>query len=219
MGFFDLFRQDHAPLVERGFTDIRNMLRTGQEMFSAATATLLDNAVLDVDLKQLDQTINEGEQNLRRAVLEHLTIEPDRELLFSLKLLSIVHEAERIGDLAKTLARTATLARQPRVGPTAATLRALRDRVDTLFEEAVRVFVEADEEAARRLLQAHEQIKDDVGAVIADLAGRDDITVNEGVVYALSARMIGRVSSHLSNIASAVASPFDRILRNPAPSG
>ena len=46
------------------------------------------------------------------------------------------------------------------------------------------------------------------------LAGRDDLTGNEGVVYALSARMMSRVSSHLANIASTVASPFDQIRRS-----
>jgi len=34
-------------------------------------------------------------------------------------------------------------------------------------------------------------------------------------VYAMSARLMSRVSSHLSNIASAVASPFDQIRRAP----
>jgi hypothetical protein len=34
-------------------------------------------------------------------------------------------------------------------------------------------------------------------------------------VLAVSSRMIGRVSSHLSNIISSVAMPFDQIRRSP----
>jgi hypothetical protein len=54
---------------------------------------------------------------LRRAVLEHLTIDPRRELVFRLKLISLVQEAERIGDLAKLMGKTAGLEHNPRMGP------------------------------------------------------------------------------------------------------
>ena len=102
MGFFAFFREEQPPLIDQAFCDVQSMLQNGHEMFAAATAFLLDNEILEVDLKALDNKINHCEQSLRRAVLEHLTIDPNRELIFSLKLISIVHEAERIGDLAKS---------------------------------------------------------------------------------------------------------------------
>jgi phosphate uptake regulator len=58
-------------------------------------------------------------------------------------------------------------------------------------------------------------MKDDVTEYLSELAEVDDITPNEAIVYAMSARLISRVSSHLSNIASTVVSPFDQIRRAP----
>ena len=214
MGFFAFFKEEQPPLIDQAFCDVQSMLQNGHEMFAAATAFLLDNEILEVDLKALDNKINHCEQSLRRGVLEHLTIDPNRELIFSLKLISIVHEAERIGDLAKSLAKTADLAKRPRMGPVVTPLREIRNRILTMFEYGLKGFVEGDASAARRLMKDHEQLKDEVANYLQTLAGRDDLTGNEGVVYALSARMMSRVSSHLANIASTVASPFDQIRRS-----
>ena len=214
MGFFAFFREEQPPLIDQAFCDVQSMLQNGHEMFAAATAFLLDNEILDVDLKALDNKINHCEQSLRRAVLEHLTIDPNRELIFSLKLISIVHEAERIGDLAKSLAKVGDLAKKPRMGPVVPPLREVRNRILAMFEYGREGFVAGDASAARRLMKDHEQLKEDVAAYLQMLAERDDLTGNEGVVYALSARMMSRVSSHLANIASTVASPFDQIRRS-----
>lgn len=215
MGIFDFFTGDQPPLVEQAFEDVKAMFVDGHEMFAAATAHLLDNEILDVDLKALDEKINRREQNLRSAVLEHLNVEPGRELIFSLKLISIVHEAERIGDLAKSLAKTAALARGQRIGPFVEPLRDLRDRILGMFDIARNAFVTSDESAARRLMEEHEKVKADVTEYLSNLAASDDITGNEGVVYAMSARMMSRVSAHLANIASTVANPFNRIRNSP----
>lgn len=214
MGIFDLFKGDQPPLVEQGFEDIQEMLQRGHEMFAAAAAFALDNEILDIDLAALDRKINAREQNLRRVVLEHLTIDPDRELIFSLKLLSIVHEAERIGDIAKSIAKTGALAKQPRLGGQVTPLRDVRDRILRMFSQAEKAFIQADEKAAKALLQDHEQLKDDVSQYIREVAEREDLSANEGVVYALSAQLMSRVSSHLANIASTVAAPFDQIHRS-----
>ena len=215
MGFFDLFKGEQPALVDHAFENIQAMLSNGHEMFIAATAFVLDNEPLHADLHVLDREINEKEQDLRRALLEHLTINPQREMIFSLKLISVVHEAERIGDLAKSLEKAGSLAKKPRMGDIAARQRELRDQILSMFDHAREGFVEGDLSAARTLMSMHEQMKDDVTDHLQLLADREDLTPNEAIVYALSARLMSRVSSHLSNIASAVVSPFDHIRRAP----
>lgn len=84
-----------------------------------------------------------------------------------------------------------------------------------MFEYARKGFVENEQDEARKLMESHERMKDDVTQYLIELADRDDITPNEAMVYAMSARLMSRVSSHLSNIASAVVSPFDEIRRAP----
>ena len=215
MGLFNLFTEEPPPLVEQAFKDVQDMLENGHRMFAASTAFVLDNEILDLDLSAVDEKINEREQSLRRLVLEHLTIDPKREMVFSLKLLSVVHEAERIGDLAKSLEKTGRLAKKPRMGEHVQPLRDMRDRILHMFDRAREGFVESEQEAARELMMEHERMKDDVTEYLNGLAKRDDLTANEGIVYAMSARLMSRVSSHLSNIASTVVSPFDQISRAP----
>jgi len=216
MGLFDLFSEDRPALVAEAFGHVQRMLTTGHTMFAAATAFALENEILDSDLHELDRTINECEQDLRRAVLEHLTYDPKSEMVFSLKLVSIVHEAERIGDIAKSVVKAGKLAKKPRMGPQVDQLRDMRDRILVMFDHAHNVFVNEDADAAQQLMQMHEVMKDDVTRYLKELAQDDQVTANEGVVLALLARLLSRVSSHLSNIASAVVSPFDQLRRAPS---
>lgn len=215
MGFLDFFTRERPPLVEQALDDVKTMLDSGKHMFAAATGQLLDNEILESDLAALDQEINQREQDLRRAVLEHLNVDPNQELVFSLKLISIVHEAERIGDLAKTLSHTASLAHKPRLGPLVEPLREARNSILSMFDQARASFVEGNEAAARQMIRQHEQTKASLTQFLQELADNDTITPNEGVVYAMASRMMSRVSSHLSNIASTVACPFDQIRSSP----
>lgn len=219
MGLFDVFNDRSAPLVDEAFGHVRQMLSDGHHMFDTATAFALDNEILDVDLHVLDERINQNEQALRRAVLEHLTIDPQREMVFSLKLVSIVHEAERIGDLTKSIVRAGRLARGPRLGSHVEPLRNMRDRILQMFDHVKRGFVQEDADAARTLMEMHETMKDDVTAYLKELADADDLEANEGIVYALLGRLLSRVSSHLSTIASTVVSPFDQIRSAPTWTG
>lgn len=215
MGFFQFFKAEQPPLVEQAFDDVKTMLAHGQVMFAAGSAHLLDNEILDVDLAALDVAINEREQDLRRVLLEHLTVDPNHELILSLKLISIVQEAERIGDLAKSLSRTALLAHKPRLGPQVEPLRDLRDQLLTMFGWTHDSFVQGDEAGARRVMKQHERTKKALAAYLECLSNSEHVTANEALVYALGARKMSRVSSHLANIASTVALPFDRIRSSP----
>jgi len=215
MGVFDVFRGESSPLVEQALRTVEKMMQDGEHMFAAAAASLLENEILELDLKTVDEGINKGEQDLRRLVLEHLSITPNRELVFSLKLISIVHEAERIGDLAKSLAKLRLLAHQPRFGPYVATLRGIRNRIQHMFTRTLTGFTESNRTIAKNILQEHEQIKDDVATYLKDLADNDNLSSNESMVYAMSAHLMSRVSSHLANIVSTVVCPFDQIHRIP----
>ena len=216
MGFFDLLRDDYPPLVAQATDEIQEMVYLGRDMFASAAAHLLENEVLEDDLSELDKRINRGEQRIRRTVFEHLSIHPEKDLIFSLKLISIVHEAERIGDLAKSLAKVAAMAKRPRLGPKVKPLREFRDHVLDLFQKLEKGFFKGEAEEAEYIMETHKALKKKVAEYITDLANDDDLTGNEGVVYALSARMLNRVSAHIANIASTVVSPLDQIRRSAA---
>lgn len=213
MALFDWLTADR-PDVREAYEDLKFMLRRGDEMFAAATARLLDNEILDINLEQLDQEINDRERHLRLVVHDHLSNRGDHQLLDMLKLLGVVQEAERIGDLAKTISQIADLAEKPRMGAWMTPYRDLRDRVSQMFGLTRQGFEGRIPRHAEDVLERHERLKAEVRGRIADLAADRTLEVNQAVVMALGIRMIGRTSSHLANIASAVVLPYEDIRRN-----
>lgn len=213
MSLFSFFTGRQPPLITDALKEVDTMLHTSGEMLEAALACLLDNEALEVDLSKRDEVVNESEQEVRRLVLEHLAIDPERERIQSLILISAVQEAERIGDLAKSLAAASTLADAPRLSRHAEPLRQLRSRLFHLLDETRQGFVEADAQAAHRVMKEHDDVKGFVADYLETIAHADDVTPNEAAVYAISARMMSRISSHLSNIVSSTLVPFDQIRR------
>ena len=211
MQLFRFITGARPPLIDRAVRDLASMLDTAADMFSAATGCLLDNEPLSVDLAALDEVVNEGEESVRRAVLEHIVSAPQEETSFSLLLVSVVQDAERCGDLAKTLAKVAELADAPRMGPHAEALAEIRDRIQASFPRAHRAFVEGDAREARLVMDEHAQTKADVATYLRTLTSDSDLSPNAAAVLAMTARIIARVSAHLSNIISTVALPFDQV--------
>ncbi len=213
MSLFDFFTGSRPALITDAMGAVDTMLRVSGEMLEAALACLLDNEPLEIDLSERDKEVNEGEQEVRRLVIEHLAIDPERERILSLILISAVQEAERVGDLAKSLSAAATLADSPRLSPHVEPLRGLRDRLLRLVDATRKGFVQGDARAARSVTEEHQEIKKMVAVYLETLAHANDVSSNEAVVFAISVRMMARISSHLSNIVSSTLVPFDQIRR------
>lgn len=216
MQFFRFLTGALPPLVQQAKEDLDTMLATAAEMFTASTRCLLDNEPLQVDLSALDERVNAGEQAVRRAVLEHLVAAPQDETSFSLLLVSIVQDAERCGDLAKTIAKIAELADAPRLGPHVEALRDIRDRVEAAYPRTREAFSKGDGALARSIMEGHDQIKADVADFLRGLTSDPDLSPNAAAVLAMAGRVLSRTSSHLSNTVSAVALPFDQVRNAPS---
>ncbi len=202
--------EPRSSLLRDAFGEITAMLKQGGQMLDLALAALLENQPLEADLEEMDDRVDEGERRVRRYVLEHLSVDPRRDLVASLILVSMVQDAERIGDFARGLAELLELTERPRGGHWAEKLRALADRVRPLFELTDRAFSEDDAELARRVGSAHVELKETLQAYVREVAA-SDLPRDLAILYALAARILRRISAHLSNIASTVVQPYDRI--------
>ena len=134
------------------------MVDTGRDMFGAASASLLDNEILEVDLGKLKVQIDRREEALRRAVLEHLNVDPKSELVLCLKLLTVAQDAEPIGAIAMLMGKAASRARRPRMGPLSDTLRSLRNRLLPLCDQTRDCFLKGDTELAHRILAEQAEV-------------------------------------------------------------
>jgi phosphate uptake regulator len=199
-----------SPLIESAFDDISEMLRQSARMLDLALESLLDNRPLQADLDELDDPVDEAERMVRRSVLEHLSFNPQQDLVASLVLVSMVQDAERIGDFARGIGELVPLAKSERGGPFAERLREGARALRPLFEVTERAFREDDPDEARRVMTRCSELKEELQQFTADVAD-SDLSADMAVVYANAARILRRIGSHLSNIASSVAQPYDRI--------
>jgi len=199
-----------SKLIEEAFNDVSEMLSQGAKMLDLSLAALLDNKPLEVDLDSLDDVVDEGERMVRRSVLQHLAVSPQQDLVASLVLVSMVQDAERIGDFARGLAELVPLARHERGGSFAERLRSCADRIRPLFRVCEEAFREDDPKKAKTVIVEARALKGELIAYTSDVAA-SDLPADMAVVYASAARILRRIGSHLSNISSSVTQPFDRI--------
>lgn len=209
--FDRLFRRaGRSTLIDAAFRDINEMLDQAEHMLELGLKALLDNRQLEVDLDKLDDVVDEGERMVRRSVLEHLAFNPKQDLVTSLVLVSMVQDAERLGDFARGLPELVPLARHPREGPFRDELRALAARLKPLFPLTREAFSGDDPQKARALMTAVRALRVDLLAYTSRVAA-SELTADMAVVYSGAARSLRRVGAHLSNIASSVVQPYDRI--------
>lgn len=199
-----------SPLVNAAFADVSAMLKQAAEMLEHSLGVLLDNRAVTLDLEQLDDVIDEAERRVRRTILQHLAVNPKQDLVASLILVSMVQDAERIGDFSRGLVELMKMARGPRQGPFADDLRALANRLLPMFAICERAFREGNEEEARKVIAGHRALRDELKAYRSRVAA-SDLSADMAVVYAGAAQILRRVGAHLSNIASTVVQPYDRI--------
>ena len=199
-----------STLVEAAFRDLSVMLEESQKMYRLAVRSLLENEPLEADLRDLDDIVDDSERMVRRTVLQHLTMNPGHDLVTCLSLISIVQDAERIGDFARGLAEIVDLADQPRSGPFVDRLRDKAERVDLLFDDCEKAYVGDDASLAASVVDRAAGLKAELMEITADVA-RSEVGANRAVVYVGTARILRRISAHLSNICSTLTQPFDRI--------
>ena len=210
MGLLEFFTGNQPPLIKGALGDFCVMLDTGRDMFAAASACLLDNEILEVELAALSEQINRREEALRRAVLEHLNVDPKSELVLGLKLLTVAQDAQPVGQISVSMAKIAERAGRPRMGPLSDRLRGLRNRLLPLFDLTRDCFLKGDPQIAQHILSEQAEVSVSLAQFLdREISGEAE----DGLVaiYAIAAHTMQCVSVHLANIASTVSMPFHQI--------
>ncbi|MFH0964118.1 MAG: PhoU domain-containing protein [Planctomycetota bacterium] len=88
-------------LQSRMLDEFDEMLAAAQWIFEQASAALLGEegaeGVRD-EIALRDRKIKELEARIRKQIIEHLTIRPGKDVTGCLIMMSVVKDAERIGD-------------------------------------------------------------------------------------------------------------------------
>ena len=200
-----------SGLVYDALQEVYGMLEREEGMFGSACDALMSDRPPAVDVVHEDEDINVGERMVRRMVVEHLTLNPDRDLPTSLVLISIVQDVERIGDYTKSLLelsrwRSVISAEEGHAGM----CREIRKMIEPMFGITLRALRESDPELARETMRRHREVKGRTDALL-EAVMQDADSGREAVVCSIASRFLRRVSAHLSNIASSIAIPFDQL--------
>ena len=193
--------------------DFGQMLDAGRHMFNTAANAFLGGTDLEVirqDIFVTDKRINHAEQQIRREIVVHATVHGATEFPACLVLMSVVKDAERVGDYAKNIFDLAELSPQKPAGEFKADLVALKDRISSLMANCREAFDKEDDDSARKLIAESQEIEDHCDAQISKLiqSGAEN---DMGTTYALTYRYFKRVSSHAFNVATTIVQPVDKI--------
>lgn len=209
-----MFRQLFAALksgdvLDQAFAQFSEMMDHAKWMFERANEVLRQatNAEEVKDaIYRRDQAINELERSIRRKIVRHLTINPGNDVAACLALMSIVKDAERIGDYCKNVFEVGRFYREGfHVSKYHEPLEQIRLDTSHLFDAVANAFRQSDAAAAKTAIENAHQIGrrcDDV--IEALLLDESSMQTHEAVAYSLLARHYKRVSAHLANIGTAV---------------
>jgi len=158
-----------------------------------------------------DREVNRIQRRVRRQIIEHLTLRPEANLAACLVLMSVVKDAERIGDYCKGIYEVGEGARLPFEDDSyAQPLRHTVSDVDALFDQVRVAFREGQEQLAQDLLHRCREIAKRCDRIIRGLF-RSGLPTAKAVGYTLLFRYLKRVDVHMLNIATAVIAPVHEI--------
>jgi phosphate uptake regulator len=194
--------------------EFKDMLDDSQIMFDAVCRKLIDNQAepgLKEKIYDLDGKVNQLQKDIRKRVIEHLSIQPSVDVPTCLLLMSVVKDAERLGDYAKNLLEVSGLLEKPIDKNTYRKLfNNIEGEILELFAQTKKAFIDSDEDKAAKTWDYQKEIKKRCDDIIKTLA-KSNLSVNETVCFTLMARYFKRVSSHLTNIATSVILPLTEL--------
>jgi phosphate uptake regulator len=194
--------------------DFSQMLDHAENIYTMVAKALIENgqpASLKDTVYQIDIKINKLERHIRRRIVEHLSLQPTVDTSMCLCLMSVVKDAERIGDYVKNLFEVIELLEKPiDRGTFDAYFDGMNENLLTLFKDTKEAFVQEDDAKAKASHQLESKLVKECDDILVKLA-QSDLSTNEGVCYALIARYFKRIAAHLVNISTAVVLPISQL--------
>jgi len=203
------------PLLDQMYQEMEQMLAEAAHMYRPIAGLLTGSEKLTPETHAMiyatDRRINHIQRNIRKQLLEHLTMSPGSDVPISLVLMSISKDAERIGDMCKNILEVAEALGGPlKDGAYEQRFRTILTEAEALFGPTVEAFCESDADIGHDAVERGRRLAKDCDAIIEDLI-EDDLPCRSAVLYTLLARHLKRICSHLSNIATSVVMPFHRL--------
>lgn len=207
-------KEDKSSGLRKMRAEFGQMLDAGKHTFDTAANAFLGGTDLEVirkDLFTTDKRINKAERQIRRDLVVHASVHGEADFPACLVLMSLVKDAERLGDYAKNVFDLAEMAPEKPSGDHRERLIGLKDQISQVLSRCREVFDSEEEEPAKELICNAHAIEDLCDEAIRKLicGGNDEGTM--GPTYVLAYRYFKRITSHLRNIASSIVQPLHKL--------
>jgi len=202
------------PFMKKVIETFGEMLSDSEYAFTCAWEVIIGKAITDQlkrECYEKDMAINSYEREIRRILLEHLSLHPKHDVSGCLAMMSMVKDAERIGDYSKNIFEVGIMLEgrgkdMKYLERLSSTQRKIADH----FPQLKKAFLESDDNLAKQLLNEYAPIKSECNSILHDVFS-EQLPTREAVSTALLSRYLKRINSHMSNIASGIVYPLDQI--------
>ena len=205
-------------LSKQAWDQCCEMLELSKNIFSQSIIYLREAQDIETlkKLKKRDKEINEFQQEVRRKVLTHYSIQSEKvDIANGLILINTVVDIERIGDYCKNILDLAinhpTQIISEEISEDLATIE---NEVQSRFDKTCEAINKQDTNIAKDMMKDYRE----------QLAGKSDEIVNnvlngqldfgsssKTAAVTLYARYLKRIGAHLKNITTTLVNPFDSI--------
>ncbi len=196
------------------YEEFTQMLTDARWMFKESCEAIFHpdgTSVKRSSLFKRDITINKTERRIRKQIVEHLAIRPGADVAACLILMSVVKDAERVGDYCKNLYDTREI--MGGAFPKDAfydRLYALHSQILSTFDNVSTAFLQGNETLGNDVIQKEVKLGGELDSLVKDIAA-SSLQVKHAVCLTLVSRHMKRISAHLGNIASSVVMPLHKI--------
>ena len=212
----------HLLEAFRGGDALREMLQKFDQMLDKADwvfSQTSPDSVSATDLQKVrdgiyanDRRINELERSIRYRVLTHLTVNPGEDASTCMMLMVVTKDAERIGDYCKNIFEVLLYCGASRYASMhVGELQEVRRKVEQMMPQTRQAFSGGDVIVAQHVIESAGGVSQQTDSLVQQILQAEETPPKESAAQALLARHYKRISSHLSNICSAITSPVDML--------
>jgi phosphate uptake regulator len=209
----EFFRSTGSTAIESVEEMLVGMLRDGHEVYTTASEALFGGGKskeTKQEVRSTDKRVNQAQRDVRRELMLHASVVQSVDLPLVLSYMSVVKDAERIGDYAKNIYDLVKYGSNFEEVPDRDHLKGYCDAVGNLILEAAEVFANRDEDRAAELVRKADGFLDQHDDEVK-IAFNSTGSVSDAVARALYFRFLKRITAHVMNLLTALVMPIDQL--------
>jgi len=193
---------------------IVTMLQDCRHTFDLAANALLggtDAAVVGPEIHKTDVRVNKAERKVRKELVVHTSVRgASADLPTVLVAMSIVKDAERIGDYAKNIWDLTTEGVDLSGAPDLEMLLKMRDKTSRLLAKSAQMLADRDAGAANQMLKSLDEDRGQFDQLISAQL-QSEGSPADAVARALFFRYLKRITAHVMNVLTSLVMPVHRL--------